>query len=198
MSNLMEGLFSQLGKTAINSLSSSLGADDSQVQTATGMAVPLLMKALSNNAQDSAGAEALSNALDKDHQGSLLDNLGDVLGKEQLASAGSGILKHVLGDKIAPAAAMIAKTSGLSQGNAVSLITQLAPVVMGFLGKQKQEQNLNASSLASLLSNVSKEASDKAPQEMGIVGKLLDRDGDGDITDDLMNMGGSLLKNFLK
>ena len=36
----------------------------------------------------------------------------------------------------------------------------------------------------------------KAP-DLGMLGSLLDADGDGDIKDDVAKMGGSLLKSFL-
>lgn len=198
MSQLIEGIVSELGKGALDSLGGSLGIEKSQAQSAASLAVPVLMKALAKNTSDSSGAEALSNALDKGHDGSILSNLAGALGSQETTSMGSAILGHVLGNKTSAVTSMISSATGLDSGKALTLVSQLAPVVMGALGKKKKEDGLDASSLASLLTNESSEADSKAPNEMGMIGKLLDSDGDGNVTDDLMNMGGSLLKSFLK
>ena len=38
----------------------------------------------------------------------------------------------------------------------------------------------------------------KNPDAMGVLSKLLDTNNDGDISDDLINIGGKLLGGFLK
>lgn len=198
MSQLINDIVSGLGKDAVASLGKSIGADQDKTQSAVALAVPLLVQALAKNTSNKDGAASLSNALDKGHDGSILANLSSVLGSQQTSSMGQAILGHVLGSKMSPVTNMISKVTGLEASAAGTLISQLAPVVMGVLGKKKKEENLDGSSVASLLSGASKEAEQKAPGEMGMISKLLDSDGDGDITDDLMNLGGSLLKGFLK
>ncbi|PIE98151.1 MAG: hypothetical protein CR988_04260 [Treponema sp.] len=197
MADLMDGILSQLGSKAFGALSSSLNTDEDKVKTATSMAVPLLVKALANNATKSEKeAEALSNALDKDHEGSIFDNVTDLLGSSKTTSMGQGILKHVLGNKLGPAAQMIANASGMDTGSVTNLIAQIAPFVMGFIGKQKKENGMDVSSLVSMLTGAGKEIEKKAPKEMNAFASLLDKDGDGDIKDDLLDMGGSVLKNL--
>lgn len=197
MSQLINDIVSQFGKEALASLGNSIGADQNKTQSAVALAVPLLVKALAKNSSDQDGATSLSNALEKGHDGSILGNLSSVLGSQQTGNIGQAILGHVLGSKMSPVTNMISKVTGLDANAAGTLIAQLAPVVMGFLGKKKKEEHLDESSMASLLDGASKEAEKEAPSEMGMITKLLDSDGDGDITDDLVNLGGSLLKGFL-
>ena len=48
-----------------------------------------------------------------------------------------------------------------------------------------------------MLGREQERAGGDAGQAMGMVGKLLDRDGDGDFTDDIAKMGAGLLGNLL-
>ncbi|HRF38840.1 MAG TPA: DUF937 domain-containing protein, partial [Saprospiraceae bacterium] len=63
-----------------------------------------LVSALARNASTEQGAAALSNALDRDHDGSILSNLAGLLGgqapaQDNRALNGAGILNHILGDR---------------------------------------------------------------------------------------------------
>ena len=58
----------------------------------------MLVGALARNAQDPSKAGALSNALSRDHDGSVLDDVAGYLGRGDDAD-GDGILGHVLGGK---------------------------------------------------------------------------------------------------
>ncbi|MFQ5351250.1 MAG: hypothetical protein ACE5EG_12485, partial [Thermoanaerobaculia bacterium] len=55
---------------------------------------------------------------------------------------------------------------------------------------------LNPSDLGGLLRQEHRSAARQAP-DLGMLGSLLDADGDGDIKDDVAKLGGSLLKGFL-
>lgn len=202
MANLMDLLQGQLSEGLIDQLSGQLGADRQQTETAASTALSTIMSALAKNASTPDGASALSNALENDHDGSILDNLGDILGgqaqpQNTRAINGAGILKHVLGGKQAGAIDMISKLSGLQGQQAGSLLTTMAPLVMGMLGRQKKQQNMSGDVLSDFLSKSVKSATNQR-QEMGIVGKLLDQDGDGSIMDDIAGMGMGMLGKFLR
>ncbi|MEM8908750.1 MAG: DUF937 domain-containing protein, partial [Bacteroidota bacterium] len=161
-----------------------------------------LMSAMAKNASTPDGASALANALDNDHDGSVIDNLTDLLGgatqpQNTRATNGTGILKHVLGGKQSGAIDMISKMSGLSSGNTGNLMTMLAPMVMGMLGKEKRNQGLDGGGIADFLTSSVQSATNQR-QEMSIVGKFLDQDGDGSMLDDIAGMGMNLLGKFLK
>ena len=74
--------------------------------------LPILLAALNRNASNPAGAAALHGALERDHDGSILDNLGGFLGNAQ-AGPGAGILKHVLGERQESTAQAVGAASGL-------------------------------------------------------------------------------------
>ena len=73
MSSLTQMLISQLGDSGLESLGETLGANPQATKTAATAALPLLFSALARNAQTEDGASALHRAIEKDHDGSLLD-----------------------------------------------------------------------------------------------------------------------------
>ncbi|MEL6864771.1 MAG: DUF937 domain-containing protein [Bacteroidota bacterium] len=201
--NLMDLMQGQLTEGLIDQLSQQLGgADKQQTAAAASGAVSTILSALAKNAATPDGASALASALDNDHDGSILDDVmgmvsGSATPQNSRAANGAGILKHVLGGKQEGAATMLSQLSGLSSGQTGNLMTMLAPMVMGALGKTKQSQGLDAGSLAGLLSGTVQSATNQN-QELGLIGKFLDQDGDGSVMDDLTGMGMNLLGKFLK
>jgi len=197
MSSLLEGLMGQLGGGTIENLGRQLGTDRNQTQNGLAAALPLLMGALSRNTQDKSGADALGAALDRDHDGSILDNVTDFIGKGD-TSTGAGILKHVLGGKQSRVENGIAKSTGMSGAASGKMLAMLAPLVLGALGKAKRQGNMDASQLTGLLGRERETVERKAPQELGVLNTLLDSDGDGDVDlGDIVKRGGGLLGKFL-
>jgi hypothetical protein len=112
---------------------------------------------------------------------------------------GSGILSHLLGGKQNGAINIISKMSGLDNQKTGNLMTMLAPILMGALGKTKRQQGLNAGDIFNLLNgSLSAQKQSTGNQTMDMISRFIDQDGDGDITDDAMRIGGSLLKSFFR
>jgi len=80
MSSILESLLGQLQGPALSRMAADVGADEGQVRSAATAAIPLLLGALARNASSADGAKALHGALQKDHDGSLLDNVQAFLG----------------------------------------------------------------------------------------------------------------------
>lgn len=196
MSSLFDTLTQQLGGDAVQQISRQVGADPATTQKALPAALGSLMGALAGNSARGEGAQALTNALARDHDGSILDNLSGYLSNPQ-AGPGEGILRHALGRKQAAVEVGLSQNTGLDAGSARQLLTVLAPIVMGALGRTQRQKGLDAGAVASLLQGERQEIARKAPEGLGLVGQLLDRDGDGQIMDDVAKIGGGLLKDFL-
>ena len=192
--DLMGLLQGQLSEGMLDQLSQQIGGADKQqtAAAATGI-ISTLMGGLAKNASSQEGASALSNALDRDHDGSILDDMmGMLSGNTQPNNSsmlnGAGILNHILGNKTNGAVNMISQMSGLDSSKTGNLMSLLAPVVMGALGKTKKEQGLDVSGIASLLSGTMSQQSSQDPT-MGLITKFLDADGDGSIIDDVAGVG---------
>jgi hypothetical protein len=193
MSSLLETLTSQLGGDVMGKISRQIGADEQKTGAATGTALSALLGALSHNAAKDDGAQALHRALEKDHDGSLLDNLGGFLNNPE-AGPGDGILKHVLGGKRQQVERGIGKSTGLDAGAVGKLLMTLAPVVMGALGKKQRQGGMDAGALSGLLGQERRELEKREPEGMGMLGALLVTDGDGDFDmGDMAKRGAGLL-----
>jgi hypothetical protein len=155
------------------------------------------MSALAKNSSGSGGAEALLGALNRDHDGALLDNLTGYLSKPD-EKTGDGILGHVLGSQRRSVESTLGQSLGLDAGSTSKLLAILAPLVMGALGKAQRQGGLDARGVAETLGQERRTVEKKLPAGMGgMLGSLLDQDGDGSIADDVAKLGGGLLKNLL-
>ncbi|HUR82045.1 MAG TPA: DUF937 domain-containing protein [Thermoanaerobaculia bacterium] len=156
MSNILDQVRQQLGPDTIQQISSALGADPAATSNAVSLALPALLGGLSQNASHPQGAAALDNALDE-HDGSILDNLGGLLGGGggggggALGGIGGAILGHILGSKRGPVEEGVGRASGLNGAQVAQLLAMLAPIVMGVLGRMKRTNGLDANRLPQVL-----------------------------------------------
>ncbi|MFL6466957.1 MAG: DUF937 domain-containing protein [Pyrinomonadaceae bacterium] len=194
MYSLQDLLGQQQGSEAVDQISQQVGAEPSMVNSAIQAALPMILGSLANNAATPGGAESLDNALANDHDGSLLDNLGSLGGlvldqqtpTPRQADAG-GILGHILGTNQGAVAQEASKKSGLPIGQVAQILMMLAPIVMAYLGRQKQEQGVGPEGLGGLLGGLL--GGQAGGNTMGnIASSMLDRDGDGSSLDDIASM----------
>ncbi len=142
------------------------------------------------------GAAALYNAVEKDHDGSIFNNLLGFLGNFS-QGPGMGIMGHVFGSQLDQVADFVSTNTGIDKNTAQSIMQIAAPIAMGLLGKQQREQGLNAQGLSEMLNTSVQDVKKTDPKNMGLIGKLLDRDNDGNVMDDIASMGMSFLKNWM-
>ncbi len=178
-------------QATLKKLGKSVGADPSQVQQLAQLGMPTLLQALGKNASTSEGAEALAGALD-DHQDDNVNNLEEFLNNVN-SDDGAKILQHIFAGKNDMVKKNLAKQTGLKKSQVSGLMTQLAPLLLGALGQQKKEDNLDASGIAGLLSGLTAQSGNNGL--MGMVTNLLDSDNDGSIVDEV---GGIFKKLFKK
>jgi hypothetical protein len=187
----LQSLLAELAGSRLPDLSRALGADEGQARSALSMGLPALLAALQRNAQRPGGAEALTEALRRDHDGSVFEDLAGVFqGGRQ--NDGDGILRHALGDRREAIEQAVGAQSGLDASQVSRLMAMLAPLVMGQLGKAQRSGGLDAGGIADLLGRESRTVTRDTPQ-LGGLAALLDRDGDGSIADDV----GGIAKNIL-
>lgn len=191
MDNLTQSLLQQLAGGGVANISQQIGADQSTTQSALSTALPLLVSALANNASKPAGSQSLHQALVKDHDGSILNNLGGFLSSPEAAN-GAGILTHVLGAQQPAVTQQLSQNTGLDAAQVMQLLQIAAPLVMGALGKQQQQQGLDANSLPSFLAGEQQKAQQANPDMMSTLNSLLDFNKDGSAVDDVFGMVGKL------
>ncbi|MGI9056339.1 MAG: DUF937 domain-containing protein [Pyrinomonadaceae bacterium] len=200
MFSLEELLGQEQGNQAVEQISQNLGANSSVVNSAIQIALPAILGGLAKKAQNPQGAQNLDTALAQDHNGGLLDNIMGYLGggipAPQEASRqtnGGGILGHIFGNNQTQVAQEVSKNTGLDMGQVAQLLITLAPIVMSYLGKQKQQQGLDADGLSNWLGG-QQEQIQQSPQS-SLINSILDRDGDGSAMDDLASMAFNYMTN---
>ncbi|MEZ4706388.1 MAG: DUF937 domain-containing protein [Caldilineaceae bacterium] len=189
MSSLFDLLSQQLDDNTVNQLSRQLGADSASTHAAINAALPMLLGALGRNASSADGARALDNALARDHDGSILNDVLGAVTSANISDSGAKILGHVLGGNQTAVQRGMSQVSGLDVDTSGQLLAILAPVVLGALGQTKRQNNLNANDLSDLLGGVRQQAD----SQLGGLAQLLDLDGDGSMVDDVLNIGSKLL-----
>ena len=206
---LLDTLMQQLQGAPLQQLAQQLGTSSSQIESAVGPALSLLLDGLGRNAAQPEGASALLQAWQQGHashgtaasasaapQGALgaLGGLGDLLGNV-LAGAGAGtsprtggasgmeagaaILGQILGGQRQQAESQLGERSGLG-AQAGQLLALLAPIVMQFLAQRAAAGQLDASSLGHALGQEpSRQPQPPADVAGSLLTGLLDQNRDG-------------------
>lgn len=153
--NLVNLIKDQIGGSVVNQLGGVLGESGANTERAVSGALPAILSGLVNSSGSGDGASKLNAALD-DHDDSILDNIGGLLGggnHTQVANQGSSMLGSLLGgNALGSIAGALSGFSGLGRGSSGSLIGMLAPIVMSVLRRQRNSQGLDAGGLANMLS----------------------------------------------
>jgi hypothetical protein len=171
----------QLGSEGVAEIAGTLGADEGTVNAAVAAALPMIIAGMAKNSQESTGAASLSSALD-DHDPSVFGQLGGLLGG---GGDGAAILGHVLGGNQPRVEQNLSQQSGLDLATIMKLLPILAPLVMGYLSREKQERGLDANSLPGVLAEERQAAEQRQPG-LGSLTAILDADGDGSFIDDVL------------
>jgi hypothetical protein len=193
MNAITQMITQQIAGGAVRAMSQRLGLNEGTTERAVQIAVPLIVAALARNAAQPEGAKELQEAVNKDHDGSIFDNLTGYLGNPQSAN-GSGILGHVFGQQQGAVQNNLAQATGLDQNAAGNILEMVAPLVMGAVGQTQRQNELDAGGLSQFLENQKQQTEATAPDLMGALNSMLDSNRDGSVTDDV----GRILGNFMK
>lgn len=201
MSNLLNEVQRHLSDDVIMQLSRQVGAQDpNQVKQAAFNVAELLLNAISKSANNQNSGSGLYGAIEKDHDGGILGNLMGILSGQQSVNNpktlnGQGIVSHLLGKQQLEGAQLISQSSGLDFFKSGVLMQLIAPIVMGVVGQTNKSNGFDLGGLASVLLGGTQQQSQSSSSGLGsVIGKLLDRDGDGSMMDDLLNMGMNMMK----
>jgi hypothetical protein len=190
MPSILDLLSSDMGKQLIGAASAKTGQSPEKTANVLSMALPVILGAMQKNAATPQGAQSLNKALDDNrHDGSILNQLSDLLGNQSADSSlmndGAGILSHVLGANQQKVHQGISKVSGVDANSVAKIIQMAAPIIMGILGSQKRKDNVDENGLGDLLGSVMGKNTD---HDRSLITTLLDADSDGSVIDDIAGM----------
>ena len=139
--NLVDLIAGQLSSgDVLGKLGGLIGANESQTKSATTAAVPALLEVFSKLASNKNGADSLAKAMGGLDLG-MLGNLAGALGGSQasgLGSLGGNLLGSLLGggNNLQSLIGALASFAGMQPGIMKTLLTYLAPIVLGMIAKQ--------------------------------------------------------------
>lgn len=192
--NLLDLLKGYMSNDVIGAAAGFLGEGETQTRAAVDNILPTLLGGLMSKASTSAGANSLINMLnDRTHDGSILTNIMDIFSGGDKSNAflrmGSSVLGNIFGEKTNGVVDLIASAAGLRRESSANMLSFLAPIVMGLLGKTKKDQGLNASGLLSLILGQGSSIGNLLPAGLG--GLLGFSSVDGLLKTAMSNLSGS-------
>ena len=175
-----------LNSDTIRRISRQLGESEEMTIGAIQAALPMLLGGLANSASSQSGASSLLAALDRDHDGSVLDDLQGFL-DDYLSGRGAGILSHIFGAQEGAVERGVSNASGLDLRKVGPLLLMLAPIVMGALGRARREQGMDASDLPRELGAAARRTGGNQGL-LGALSSMFDMNPDGSAVDDVAGM----------
>jgi len=156
---LIDLLTGNTGNQVAERAENKFGISRNQVLALLAVAAPLIISYLSKKSQSPNEAESLNTALDKDHDGSILNDASQA---EARQSEGSSILNHIFGEEKQTVENQLSQKTGISIDKIGPVLSMLAPIIMGYIGKEKQQNNVGAGGLGGLLDGILGNASGQA------------------------------------
>ncbi len=171
MVNIIDLLKGQLGSAAINKVAELIGENPSNTSSAMNTIIPSLLGGLVQKGATQDGASSILDMLNNGkYDGSMFNNLLGLLGDgsktSALMKAGSIALPFILGGKKAGITSLITQMTGFGSKSSNSLMSLLAPMVLGMIGKQVKSKGMGLSGLMELLSGQKEHVADALPAEM--------------------------------
>ena len=142
----------QLGNQQFDAIAQAIGSSTDQAVIASSQIVPFLVSAMARNTRTPEGAKALSDMLDKGHDGSILMNL-PALYANRTNGNGEALANGILGAHRTEVEAWVCQQSGLNTTSTAKLMNITTPILLGMIGQKKHQDKITAPVLAQMLQN---------------------------------------------
>ena len=211
--NLLDMILGAQNGGVVKQAGSTLGLNQNESQNAIAALLPAISTALKQNTSSPQGLAGLLGALQNGNHSQYLDNPAS-LNSQNSVTDGNAILGHLFGSKEVSrtVAGNAAAKTGISSDILKKMLPLVATLAMGSLSKQTAAPSMKSalaglamkqmlgsgqksSRLGSLLGAVTgstnrqaQQAEASRQQGMGMIGKMLDADGDGNTMDDILGM----------
>lgn len=149
--SLIDLITGNAGTQVAEQAENKFGIQKNQVIALLAVAAPLVISYLRNKSQDANEAEALNQALDRDHDGSVLNDPSQLEARQQ---EGGSILDHIFGGQKAQVENSLSEQTGISMNKIGPILAMLAPLIMGYIGREKQSNGVNSGGLGDLLGGI--------------------------------------------
>jgi len=212
--NLLDMIMSAQGGATAQQAGAQLGLNQQQSQSAIAALLPAISSALKQNTANPQGLAGLLGALQNGQHEQYLEN-PQMVTKPETVNDGNAILGHLFGSKDVSraVAGRASEQTGIGSDVLKKLLPIVATMAMGSLSKQTSQPSMksaltgmaiqkllggnqsSAGGLGGILSSVlggkakqRRQQQQAHQQGLGMIGKMLDADGDGSMMDDILQM----------
>jgi len=157
MMNILDLLKTSMGDQMIPMVSKFLGESEEATGNAASSILPALLGGLMSKGESDSGAQGILDFLSgNNHDGGILDNIGDLFSSgdktDMLMNQGSGVLDFLFGkSKIESIIDVLSSVTGFGKGSTGSLLKMVSPLLMGVVGRSVKNKALDAVGLRDLL-----------------------------------------------
>ena len=173
--NFLDLIKSQLtsGNT-LDLMSGFLGESPAATKSGLGAALPAILSSVIKSGSTTEGAGNLLNLIKNGgYDGSAMGNLAGLLGggkaTDSFLSGGSSLITTLLGNSAGTISNIIGGLSGMKSGSVSSMLSMVAPLIMGMIGKHTSASGMGASGLSSLLSSQASTVNAALPAQLSNV-----------------------------
>jgi hypothetical protein len=163
MPNFLEDLMGAVGPEVTQNLSSTLGLDPNTASQILPQVAPMILGGLKRQMEQRGGAPRVDHILNKYGSADVLGDIGGLFGRHTQNPNPDPRLGGLLGESGVQAANLLSKNFNLDTKTAMRIIPMLAPIILGFLTKQRDTGGRGSQGIAA----------------------LIDQNGDGNILDDV-------------
>lgn len=208
--NILQEILKAGGGQAVGELAKQFGMNQADTSKALSNLIPVIAGGIKKSASSKSGLESLISKANANPNLRDAIDLPEGLGASDAAGSGNDILGEIFGSKDVSrqVAGQAASSTGLDVGMLKKMLPLVAGLVMSSLNKQSQQSQggleglLGAlvggtqaqkpsSGLGSLLGGLLGGRRQSRQQAQGLE-SLFDFDGDGDVTDDVLNLAKKL------
>lgn len=192
MDSIVQDLMKQVATgDNLAAISQSVEGDSTAVQSALGMAMPLIMSSMADTASKPGGVDTLMGMVSQLGGANPAENVNGFLGSPQ-AAGGAGMVSALLGSQMGGIQNAIAQKTGLPPAIVGQILAIAVPVVVGQVGKMFAGSGMDKNALSGLLGDQSAAAMESAPEIAAIAQQVM--------SGQTPSAGGvmGILKKFLK
>lgn len=170
MADLLESLRGFITPDLISRTSSELDENKPATAKAFGGILPAVLAGLVHRTSDPGAMGSIFNLI-RQHDSSLLSNLSNTVpgAPGSTVPAGNQFLSEIFGNNLGNVSNALSNFAGIKSSSVSAILGYIAPLVLGFLGKKTQEDNLDEAGLASYLSRQKSGIMSAIPSGLGSV-----------------------------
>ena len=175
--SLIDLITGNAGNHVASEAENKFGISKNQMIALLAVAAPLVISYLRKKSQEHPDeAESLNNALEKDHDGSVLNDPSQLESRQQ---EGGSILSHIFGAEKSNVENQLSQNTGISMDKIGPILGMLAPLIMGYIGKEKRSNGVNSGGglgdlLGGILGNAQNQAQTQSSNPLNdILGSVL-------------------------